>query len=727
MSFTDPGTDPNPPWTAFGTPTLNPTPPAPPDRAVGLAPLGPPQYQQSPNVPAPAPPAPTPPPAPPAAAPVPPPVPAPTAAPASPAAPAPAPAAPLPPQRYTPASTRPHKQWGAAPWAVLAAKHYPSIADSTFMPSPREAPHVIRGAAGQLAPWTPPQLSTQYNALQGIARLIGPVMDFYSGGAFGRGWDTANEKRLSFQREQFEMGRERMMDMSRNVIMQHKQMLMDYQQIFEEYEQGGLSKEQAEQEVADLANRNNDPGLVQLLHNGGLKGVNNFLSWQDAKLMDMWGSYASLANDRASKKGSKAGTAADPDEWLKSSAGLGGGGRPLPGGAMDEAETPETPVADTEDAETDTVEGTDYDKELEKNFPDLAGPGIKAAHDIVQNGEVPGMTKAEGRQLHPQAYHMAASAAGQINSAIDQVAANPRMSTPDKLQAIGKIDKTVPGIVSSLADYSTDPKDLPLAVRARFINLAQRVDPSYKPANFKDAHKFSDPNSTENKVNTRAADAMQSTINVLAQTNRTGDESQPIPKRELEKMIAGTITGDDAYAALYNALRVWGQNVNQVTSLTGNPRVTLVHDMLAHLGPTASPRTIRQQVMQEMQDVWSIAGNNQQQWERLGKRDLVPGLTPQVWRDYSAFLRMNPETGEMPSDASRELRNVSRDPSKASPRVKEDERWTPPTLQQVHTMQDWLRVNADKIASDPEYRRRADAFERALGTTINLPLEVPGE
>ena len=618
----------------------------------------------------------------------------------------------LPQQNYTPASTRSYKHWGTPSWAIRAHKYHPDLTSSTHLPSATEAPHVIKGAAGQLTPWTPPAISGQYNALQGLARLIGPIMDFYSGGAFGRGWDTANAQRLNFQREQFEMGRERMMDMSRNVIMQHKDMLMQYQQIFEEYEDGGISKEQAEQEVEDLARRNQDQGLIDLLHNGGLRGVNNFLSWQDAKMMDVWGAYTSMAGAKKSS-GKTAKEESEYDASLSTDSagvgvaggGMGGGRRALPGG-------PDDPdITDVSDPESDTGEPTadnqeDNDAQLGKTHH-LTAQGVRDAHDMLKTGKINDELTSQYAKANPFNYGKVFAAAGDLRKQMQRAVNDPKLDTPEKrLERLNAIDPDIADAVDGMIKYQTDPKE---EKRQIVKDLAKEVDPHYRSGNYALVQELSSLEKPVGKEMQRVASLSRQAMQVLSALKEL-PEDEKIPNRQLDAMLAGTWTGEAKYTNLYHSIQAFANEVGAVSSGTGTARMTAFKQLTGHLKEYSSPAQIRGALVAEAQVGQSVLDTVQNTWNNYNPGAPNPIIENNVdLQHYEAIMHMNTETGEIAAGDDPYLAYVSKKPPEGA-NVRH-----PLSSKERSDIRDFIREN--QHSDDPAMIARVQKAVEMIGAT----------
>src|SRR5262249_26808439 len=191
-------------------------------------------------------------------------------------------------------------------------------------------------------------------------------------------------------------------------------------------------------------------------------------------------------------------------------------------------------------------------------------------------------------------------------------------------------------------DYKVDMHNLPVGQRRFLRGIVHAMDPGYDENQYSNLKKYTDTSSTEHKVVTRAGEATNGTLQVLRAVNRT-KETDPIPSRVLDAWLAGHISGDDRYDDIYNALVDMTNQFNAVLNLSGSPRVTTVHDMLAHLPRTASPRSIRRQMLNNASNIWQIMEQYQHDWELSTRRHtLNPAIQPKTWEYFSALIRMNP-------------------------------------------------------------------------------------
>ena len=102
----------------------------------------------------------------------------------------------------------------------------------------------------------------------------------------------------------------------------------------------------------------------------------------------------------------------------------------------------------------------------------------------------------------------------------------------------------------------------------------------------------------------------------------------------------------------------------------------------------------------------------------------MPGLTPHNYKIFRDLVRMNPNTGVMPSGAQPESLAVSRDPSEARRGLKDAEKLEPLTMQKIWDLNDRYKT----LAEDPDPDKRAQAREilRRIGPIIGLTGHITG-
>src|SRR5215475_4101745 len=209
-------------------------------------------------------------------------------------------------QAFVPNSPKGYEHWGKPSWTEGAHDDYPDIARTSLAPAPHESYGIIRGAGGMLGQWASPAVSAPAMMAGNIAKLLGPFLDYVSGGKFtpafnrAEGQSLAKQKfMLSQQREYFEMERERMMDLTDQAVRAQRSQVGEAKEIIDDYRFGVTDQATAEQRLRDWANKNGDSRMGAVIESGGLKRAMEWISNLEAKIDDMAAGNASLrASDR---------------------------------------------------------------------------------------------------------------------------------------------------------------------------------------------------------------------------------------------------------------------------------------------------------------------------------------------------------------------------------------------------------------------------------------------
>ena len=606
-------------------------------------------------------------------------------------------------QAFVPNSPRGYEKWGQDHPPITALPNNPGIVRGPSMPAAPEAYPTIRGAGQQLAQYAAPSVGLPAGIASRIAGLFTPLMDLVGGGQFSlqfgkaQAHALANAKaRLAMNREYYEQQRDRMLDAAEDSQVNHKKMLMEYGDVFQAYKVGGIDQEQAEDAIRRLNNRFGHRNLDTILQNGGLGAVEKYLDWEDAKFRDLWSGTASLRQSDRTRR-TKSGVSEDTDldkEWSADGGGgrTGGGAglRPLPvrgplagegGGAP--ASTP-TPSYDS-----------DSDAAIAKKY-NLSPSGVEAAHNLMRDGKIPGMTPGQGPKMAPHMYDNVTTAAGEMGNRINKIASDRDLDAQKKLDAIREVDPNIADTIDGLRNYNINPVSLG-SQRNHLTRLASQVDGNYKEGFYGIAQKYRDPNTKEGTVMQRTGTLPMATLNVLNALKNIS-ETDKIPKRVLESFAAEYYTGDPKYAQLYSALRMFATDAVAVSMGTGTPRVTLVNDLIKHMTATGSPASIRAQLLTDLRTAHAYINNTDKQWQtETGQSRHAPGFLPENANMLDAMLRMNPYTGQVPSDAPDTLKGVGRTTKptgKDRPSwLKPGQDWEPMTRGQVDAARRWLHDN----------------------------------
>jgi hypothetical protein len=606
--------------------------------------------------------------------------------------------------------------------AIAGLPHYPGLEFTTVLPSRDEAPGVIRGAGKQMAMFGPPSVAGPAKVASDIAGIIGPFLDFYSKNAFSSHYRSTmlgetqqqeaqvrmQEARMRMQSEQMQLLHQQMLENGAQAIANSSLIMSKYSDIFNKHDAGTIDDAAYHEALDNLNQETGHSTFGVLLANKGPGAVRQQLLEDDAKLRDFWSAYAVL--DYADKTKKKQ-TGDQSDDWTD---GSGSSARD----ALFKGQAEETREASADQTKAPTPD--DAKSTLKKIQKDngLNDQGMNAAQDIVEQGDVPGMTKAEGPKLHPLKYHAAATAAGQIGHEIGQIASGA--GTPEeKIEAIRNINPNVAQTLDDLANYRQELKDVPNATRGQFSSWAHQVNPKYDPTKAAQLKEFYKAGSKENTAMQAAANLPNVMIQLYS--NLRKQENTNYFGTKLDQALKG-LSQDPEYNLIANQLRVVQQAITAIQSGTGVPRVTILEEMMKAVPATASSETIRGAMMQDLAEAWGRVGNIQGQFSNFGVKGYAPGLNKETVDLYSGFLRSNWRSGEFPSDVPPQLKQLSRDPAKARTGLSKTEREPPPTEAEARGARIFYQRNKDN--PDPAIQAQIQHAMRTMGLTPNPPWEL---
>ncbi|HEX4644447.1 MAG TPA: hypothetical protein VH598_02450, partial [Verrucomicrobiae bacterium] len=356
-------------------------------------------------------------------------------------------------QRFVPNRYQDHTMWSKPHPPIEAISNYPGIVYTSQMPSPEEAPGVLSGSTRQLANWGAPSVQgparIASNLAGNFAGIIGPVLDFYSRGAFRQGYESASAKGLAMQRERLTLDYQRSVMAAHQAYQANEAHLSRYGDIFSALDAHGLNEEQAKQEIRRMALA--EPGgvdqvLLTALDNGGLSGVYSLLQSRHAKALDMLSAATTMENVR----GRSGKTVKEQGEFDKSLGDGTGTPRESGGGALGPAPASAAgpaPHADEFSNETDAKLGKDHH---------LSPLGVQAAHDWVSTGKPAGETANAFENDAKQNYANVYAAAGDITKQMNAIASG-NDDADTKIEKLRQINPDVASGVDALLKFQSDP------------------------------------------------------------------------------------------------------------------------------------------------------------------------------------------------------------------------------------------------------------------------------
>lgn len=615
------------------------------------------------------------------------------------------------PQRFVPNPTVPHQQWRDTPWQIRAMDNFPGMGSTPFMPSYEESFGVARGSTGQLATWGSPIVAGFASIAHGLANIVGPVADFYSGGAFGRGYDSATAKRLGMQREQWEMQREKMLAASEDAVRAQKNELWKYDDILTQFDAHGLTEDQALEEVRKLAI--GDQVMQNAIAGGGLKGAETILKQRHAKMVDLWSSTTSQRSHDAQDK-AKAKAKDISDSWVKGGGGAAPSGgydpehRNLPSGPAEKAAVGSTPVEAPEGvAEPADSPSREFDTKLAKDY-DLSPSGVRAAHEIVQNGKPTGMTEGGESKLNPENLARVQAAAGDIGASITNIA-NGKGTQEEKLDKIKKIEPNIATDVQGLLNYQTDPKSISTKDnnRQHIVRMAEAISNGKYKEDWYDTQKKLNEGPVGREL-IRVGQLGDAALVVLDASNKL-PLNEPIPMRQIFSQITKKWTGDPKYTNLYHAIQNFAVEVGAIDSGTGTIRVGIFNKLVENMGEAQSPAQIIGGMQVQMQTGQAVIRQATDLWhQQTGtKTAFPPMLNQQGVKDFDAIMHTT-KNGEVPPDASARIRAAGRPPNEKTPA------WERPIpMSERQKFRDFIAENEN--STDPAIQKQVYETIKLLG------------
>jgi hypothetical protein len=624
----------------------------------------------------------------------------------------------FPPAIYrAPAPNRGASGWGKPWWPTEAAKKHPFMAAGPDTPTPHESYKVNQVAAENMSRSGSRNVAQHASVAAALAGQFAPILDAMSRGAFSSHYSGAVRANMAAQLQNLRINQEQLMMENEAGIEKHRQEMLAYGRIFELNRIGVLSDEQAREQALRIIAQTDHPYLRATINDKGIKGAWDQLNWEDAQ-MRQWDA-ANTTLRKATAGTTDAEEAAEFGDTSASGGGAGGtaGAFRLPSVGADAGATAS---AATSDAEAQPAAGLDDQLKKQEYSP----AQIDAIHGIL-NDTPPDAYKT----LHKGGAQQRKIAQGalQAQAQLDQTLHGD--GTPDeKLAAIrDNIDPGIADTLQGLHDYTIDPHDTgAIKDRARYIKMMAGLDPNWKEGNYKIVQKYHDADKPEGIRVQRVASLDQhlwSLNNVLERI----PETDKVPERVLAKWRAGAWSGDPKWDELYGAIRNVAIDTLSIESGSSRPPVTLINDLVRHMLPTSSPAAIRAQAMIDMRGAYGQIHNLRNQFRsEVGNPNAeLPFLDRETNDKYLAWLRANPYTGEMPSDAPPSMQAISKKPGKDLPswmvRTTPDrpgQELPPLSIKQIHDGWDKLdefKRTMEANPGDQETPRQAQWLRMRLG------------
>jgi hypothetical protein len=607
---------------------------------------------------------------------------------------------------YTPYKTavadRKPGELGKESWAAEAAAgaDFDEMRASPHMVGPEESYKVAYNAAEAIARHSAPSVAQPASIGAALLLPFAPILNMLSSGKFSRNYNAAQLRVMGNQRQQalanLEMARDR-----------HGAILQAFDEVFWKVQNHTISNEEGRERVRALIIESGHSELGEILNQNDLGGVYRYLQTEDAHFRDLHGATRTMRKM----------VGPDEDKAIGERYGItgGGGGSGLPErrpgeGASGARAAPAPAAAPTaaEDVEGEISRVPNINPEIREIANSMvAGGGLP---DDLKKGHGPNAVAARGA---------AEKAAGIINRGINGIIndRNPELSIDEKTKRIEQLNPTAGSTLRSLLEYRTDPRNMKIAGREHWLEMAHRLNPNYQERNYDLRKEFT--RLPQARVVSRVGPFVTAGTGLYGSLLRI-DENQVWATGTVEKIIAGTWTGDPTYVEAFTNITNVIAETQAILSGTGRPSITLSRDRAKQMLETMSPAQVRVQLAADVQAAYGMVRTIDREYkDQLGDPNAhTPFYSADTEKHYKAILRANPYTGEMPSDAPASIRAVGKQPGAAGKKpswLVPDMEWKPLTEAQVTAGQKELQ-NPDNLNSpDPKVQARLQYLRRRLG------------
>jgi len=595
---------------------------------------------------------------------------------------------------YLPAQQRGSGEMGKPWYQIEGAENWPGVYAGPGMPDFRQAIGIVAG----MRSFGPPSAMPFYNNAAQLAQQYAPILDMISGGKFSRNFLAAQQGRFKLMEDQIMLNQEM-------GLAKHQQELMQYGSIFDGFNSHAFSKDDTEnariahQKLEELTQY--DPIAAGILHNQGIRALEKYQQNQDKRFRDAYASYTSMRKSRDAS-----GTLSASNDGEGDSSGA-----PDPG--YDKPKIPDVegkPADPTTKTDTPDIEAEQekIDQGLRKKY-NLGANDLEMAHKHYA-GAMETDDRKNFAKYDPDSQKRILAASAEIKKDVDRALDNPSLSEDQKFNQIARYDRDRANELKGLANYDLDPQSISTRDNKRFTmtDMARRFsNNNYNPDNFKQIHQLKHdaekPMLSAQMLDTASTEVLRALKPISEGERNLG--------RIYDQVVAGTWTGDPKYKKLAQALTTYAQAVSRSESGQGRPYVTIVHDMLkGGLQPTDSPASIRAAMQTDNNVAYgAVNGWNDMFRNITGTNKNIPGWSTKVEANMQAKREMRADTGEMPENASPELKALSKAPSaKDRPAFKRDE--SPPLTQK--NISDLNNIINDPNVSEDRKQKAREALSR---------------
>jgi hypothetical protein len=583
------------------------------------------------------------------------------------------------------------------------------------IPTPMQGYKVAGMTANDVSLYGPPE------AAQGAARafnLLTPIqflLDAISGGRFTANFSMSRLAALKATQMQWMMEHEKWTwNLGQN--------LMRYNELLALRQDNAINDEQLEQRLRVMAV--GDEPLQIELNNKGLAGALALIARRQAWYQNGVAGGRSVRNanpDIAAEE------ALDPDAKV-GGLGMGGyGGLKLPEkpgyGPLPGHEGVETPAAPANEAppKSETDENI-LDEAIAKLYPNpYTGKPMSADEQGVMHDVYNGYpSKAyddlpkKGTGLRKTRERIDAGVQ-KLDYAVNQVEKDDKLSREEKLDKIGKIDKTHASNLGALVSYDAEAKDL-TPDRKQQANLeaeARLLDHTYKPSTFKIVQKYRDPNTKEGVI-LRRATSLPTAVLKLDYALKPLSETDKIPSNQIGLFAAEHWTGDPKYADLHTAIRQVATEAVAIEMGTGTPRVSQINEQVKYMTASGSPAQIRVQAQTLLRNAYvAVKQINQQFKEEVNDPARnAPGIFQSSLELTDGLLRVTP-TGRVPSDAPDVLKGADKPKGPRPSWMKPGEDREPITRKDIDKAKEFIKKYEND--PDPDVQREIQKYRERIG------------
>jgi hypothetical protein len=567
----------------------------------------------------------------------------------------------FPPDNYRPpAANRPPEQWGTEPGHIRMAEQYPGVAPGADMPSPALSYKELRDSGAALGRWGPPSVAEPSSQGSFLMAPFVPILDAISQGKFSRNYTVAALRGLEIRRQEalqkFEQSNQA-----------HAQILQSYGSILRMAADGSITHQQARNMISDYANQIGDNAVLHELERNDLRGVEGWLTWQDAFHRRQLAATTQLRK-----------VAGDADKEQRAFDALSGR-RTVPGGSggafgidpsqlpgRDEPEAPQTPTADQSEPLNP------YESKITEGLRDANGQPLPplAKSNILREAR----RRMSGDPVEspiPKG-SLADAAVGQVQMAlgsnIDRIARlkpspgqDPDEFRQQQLEAIKQNNPEVAQQVDDLKNLRIDPQTFTVTggQRRRAVDLTAQLYPGWNQGMY---HAFqnvwNNGNSQESRQLEAGNRATTQAVILEAAINRLKiPEDSTIPANVWNEWKTQGYTSDPQFAALNEPLRAFAGEM--VFLQTGRVNVTPVTQFLKEVPLYAGKAALRTVVRQAMiGGLHTMEQKNGVFARQTGLSGLPPATDPDAMMLYDEFARSNPNTGMFHKDAAPELKSI---------------------------------------------------------------------